>query len=53
MVGTIAALVLGFVFAARATAYDCYDAVLGPGSREAELAGVDLERIRGNGAAPQ
>ncbi|MBK8714773.1 MAG: serine/threonine protein kinase [Nannocystaceae bacterium] len=35
------------------SAIDCYDAVLGPGSREAELAGVDLERIRGNGAAPQ
>ena len=27
-VGTIAALVLGFWFASRATAYDCYDAVL-------------------------
>jgi len=27
-IGTIAALVLGFLFAARASAYDCYDAVL-------------------------
>jgi CysZ protein len=27
-VGTLAALVLGFWFASRATAYDCYDAVL-------------------------
>src|SRR5450432_2573892 len=27
-IGTIAALVLGFWFASRATAYDCYDAVL-------------------------
>ncbi len=27
-IGTVAALVLGFIFAARASAYDCYDAVL-------------------------
>ncbi len=28
-IGSVAALVLGFYFAARAAAYDCYDAVLG------------------------
>jgi CysZ protein len=54
-IGSAAALVLGFYFAARATAYDCYDAVLGRRaiSYRAKLAYLEQHRSRtlGLGAA--